>query len=508
VAKTPEERSFPIHQKSVLQWHAQEVRNLIALYPDLLHAWNEINSLMTEVQFANVNPQQLIEAQWEQDDMDSFIRTGLVEETPDHSPTCGAVAVFTVVEFEKARRRAIFWPRYFNSLISDLTKTHCATIKDLWPTTEELLNDAYKTCAAVTDCTSFFHQIPLDSSLQHTFRFTFKGRAYRLTTIPTGISCAPALAQIALTALKRHVEERYPVKGRVFIDNIRFAADTSKDSSDSFSFFRATCTRLNITLNKDETHVATQEYTFLGVDYNHREKSVKLSERFRKKMTSADAWENLCMSDCETLFSRCVYASTILKIAGCDFYHIYKFMRRRISAMTLPNSAANVWESIRSSWSEWITKCSTETRHLKPPSPLETQINAPRLYTDASNAGWGAMFFISAREVSYCGGSWSQYWLDTSINVREAEAAYLGIQQLVSQEQPWHLNVDNTSVVYALSKARSRAHRLNAVVRRILHTPQHSNLLSIQYVNTNDNPADALSRLGHRTPTTFSTPPS
>jgi hypothetical protein len=194
-------------------------------------------------------------------------------------------------------------------------------------------------------------------------------------------------------------------------------------------------------------------YTFLGVDYNHREKPVKLSERFTKKMTSADAWENLSMPGCETLFPRCVYASTILKIAGRDFYHIYKFMTRRISAMTLPNSAANVWESIRSPWSEWIKKCPTETRQLKPPSPLETQINAPRLYTDASNAGWGAMFFISAIEVSYCGGSWSQHWLDTSINVREAKAAHLGIQQLASQEQPWHLRVHNTSVVYALAKA-------------------------------------------------------
>ena len=149
---------------------------------------------------------------------------------------------------------------------------------------------------------------------------------------------------------------------------------------------------------------------------------------------------------------------------------------------------------------EWDASCQrdlqwwSEESHLTPGVSLEVPAPDAHLYTDASNAGWGASL-----DVERVSGLWSVSEAQQSINWRELRAVELSLLALSHQlqDQIVALFSDNTTAVSYLRKAGgTRSEDLNSLAQRILRFCETFRICLLpQFVSGSLNVvADGLSR--------------
>jgi len=73
----------------------------------------------------------------------------------------------------------------------------------------------------------------------------------------------------------------------------------------------------------------------------------------------------------------------------------------------------------------------------------------------------------------------------------EAQAVFLGVENLCPNEPIFHVVIDNTTVAGGLNRRRSTSFHVNKVIMRIQNKYR---IASITYVQSDNNPADPLSR--------------
>jgi hypothetical protein len=173
-----------------------------------------------------------------------------------------------------------------------------------------------------------------------------------------------------------------------------------------------------------------------------------------------------------------------------SFYRLSASFSRASSIFVKHRIPADVAEDV--SW--WRNQLSTDpciSRIITPPSPLTSQI-----FVDASTS-WGIGFFLD--------GQWLAWellpgWKSEGRDIGWAEMVAVELAVLVlihAQFRNCHLILrsDNQGVVGALSGGKSRNPQQNAVLRRIVSSFREADIwLSIEWVSTNDNPADKPSR--------------
>jgi hypothetical protein len=165
-------------------------------------------------------------------DIDELLKSGFAVEVGDISSLPAHLhvncIVFTVVEEHKHRRRVIAWPRATNFRereILDLLRSQHAIVP--FSRISNLRKRVQKRFAAQLDLTKFFQQFTLHTS--DNFLFAHDGKAYRLSTIPTGAVSPPILAQVLLRAvLALAIRQTATTEHVVFdtmIDNARLCSD-------------------------------------------------------------------------------------------------------------------------------------------------------------------------------------------------------------------------------------------------------------------------------------------
>ena len=123
------------------------------------------------------------------------------------------------------------------------------------------------------------------------------GHAYAPTTVPT-VGCSPPLfAQILSTAIARasitlsNEELAYDA----FVDNVRFCGDSAALARVE-PIFRAVCADIGVSINPDEAgeddvvfpggqeHCleCLEKYVFLGIVFDHRNRTVALSRKTKQ----------------------------------------------------------------------------------------------------------------------------------------------------------------------------------------------------------------------------------
>lgn len=493
-----EQLTLPLHVKHVTRWNEEAITALVGQFEDLKSAYLQLRAI-TDCRQNEVPPQLLHEADVQDEDIARLLENDIIVETWNFAPSVGAVRVFTVIETAKVRRRAIFWPKLLNASISDEVKSIMKTVPGLWPSHEHLVGAVLSgRFAVLADAKAFYHQIPC----QVDYRFVHSGRAYSLLTIPTGVSNAPAIAQLVLTAVGREVHRRVKRQGHLtaFVDNIRFVCASKKEAELTLRILNSVCVELGITLNEDECVVAEQ-YTFLGVKFDHVRAEVSMGDRFVEKLRTVNI-RDISLRDCQALFSRLCLAASILQLETARFYYCYKFMRRREHSLggpkTWPLTPAEVWKSTWSLWNTWLHEASTVRRKVKSVDDHHgghQPMNV--MYTDASKSGWGAIIFMGTA-VHIAAGPW-QAAESRPIHLLEAHAVQLALgafaPRLVVDPNPITINIDNTTVIGALVARRSRQYLLNCFIRRIREHPVFPKIAIIQYVHTKMNKADVFSRL-------------
>ena len=262
------------------------------------------------------------------------------------------IRTFSVVEARKRRRRWITHTAESN----DLTKDEWSLLgkrsqrQDLvTPTVGKATSGVARSYATAIDFAAWYHQFGLDPC-DRMWYFTAEGKDWELTTIPTGSSFAPALAQIFSVALCGWVKHHFPlISSDTYIDNVRLLADDPGYLQDALVCLYKICARLSVIINEPmETAldiIRARKYEFLGVVYDHSAKEVKLGDHIcdRIAMASTIPRDKLQILDVLAWYGRLSYASMVHRISRAQFYHATKYLRRRVGRDL--EAPAHLWTS-------------------------------------------------------------------------------------------------------------------------------------------------------------------
>ena len=418
------------------------------------------------------------------------------------------VRVFTVLQDNaegSVVRRVIFCPDGVNSILIDAGFSATSPIHI--PNVDEQKADMrFFPGALCADGTAFYTQF--DSVGSGNFIFSCRGRLFSCASICTGQRQCVCLAQLVLEAL-RICTQRFFAKDELkitnFIDNVRFAG-TEDIATHAWELFRERAARCNLTF--EVTSIWSTTYVFLGIAYDHIQKTAKLGPKSLHKLSTlldqglreAHNWK---MSDFISAFGLLIWANTVLAICPAAWYTIFKFVRRR--GQRLLDEPADIWPCLYRPLRTWIAKLqSTSATLQQAPSARDTSHNV-YVYSDACPAGYGVIIFAE----SFIFISAGHFNGDEVIFILEARAFLHAVRFLVALRRErrldifspssstfYHFRVDNTSAIGAVNKGRSYNFTLNSIVAKL-----HSVLSSLgsgfdlRYVRSADNLSDPVSRL-------------
>mgnify|MGYP001583944832 CR=1 FL=1 len=119
------------------------------------------------------------------------------------------------------------------------------------------------------------------------------------------------------------------------------------------------------------------------------------------------------------------------------------------------------------------------------------------VYCDASRTGWGGVAVVG-EVISIVGGRWEEEEKGTSINVREMLAVrnvWRALGEKIKRK-PVALYIDNVTAIVTLRRTYSPAESVNNAYERVRAALGNMGIdvVTVTYVATKENPADAPSR--------------
>jgi hypothetical protein len=347
------------------------------------------------------------------------------------------------------------------------------------------------------------------------------------TTVPTGSRCTPLFCQILTTAIATAASSTFVstafitplIEHDVMIDNFRFASSCPKILAHVSAAFLRICATLRVTVNHVDTPSKTfltvtdevkcaQEYTFLGIKFDHSKQTVTYGDKSRKHLEEAIKLVNdpdMTVTELQSVFGRCIFASIILAENRASRYPIYKYVRRRVNDKenaTNPLRPANIWPSVKPALLEWITFL----LESPPRKVVTTFAFTYTLVSDASDTGFGAILFRNdGGAEAVLAGAFSPLQKANHINYKEMLAIRLGLQlsgsdmftHSQSQVAAIDFVIDSTTAIGVIKRSRSSSFILNGEARRINTWLHHHNLhlRNVSYITSTENPADYWSRI-------------
>lgn len=421
------------------------------------------------------------------------------------------VRVFTVTQesSDQQQRRVIFCPDGVNSVLIDAGFNTPGAPVNIPNVDEQKSGLFFLPGALCADGTAFYTQFPSGGSGE--FIFQWRGRLFACASICTGQRQCVCLAQIVLIALAnitlRFFGNDAPLRITPYIDNVRFAGPQDITER-AWEIFRERAARCGLTF--EMTSAWAQKYVFLGIEYNHSEGTAKLGPKCQRKLSelaSLHETPHWSMADFLSLFGLLVWGTTVLEICPAEFYHVFKFIRRR-SDLLLEDDA-DVWPCVYATLRHWIHKLQSKSVNLRTTTAVPDQ--NVFVFTDACPSGYGVLIFAD----SYIYITAGRFQRIEDIFILEARAFLFGLQFLtalftegkITRESSIHFRIDNTSVIGACSRERSSNFTLNAIILRLHHLLQNiTSRWDLQYVRSLSNISDPISRLNlRRQLTTFFT---
>jgi hypothetical protein len=246
-----------------------------------------------------------------------------------------------------------------------------------------------------------------------------------------------------------------------------------------------------------------KEYDFVGVRFDHNNKTVRVADKTVNKLPSTpfSPHQLLRTSELERLVSRLIFCSSVVRIILGDYFFLLKWANRQIAVLnnTGKDRDLSLPASVCSALNHWIQRAKSI---LSLSNNNLCNFDFDVLFVDASTWGWGAYFISSTGECAIFGEKWSEEILNKdgyNINVLEAlalEKALLVFEERLLENRNVDIRIDNSSALMAVLKSKSKSsaalneHACNAV--RFLVDRSFS--YTLQYVNTKENWADGPSR--------------
>lgn len=484
--------NLPLHTKQVPPVSCEERAEILkTLGCRQLASFNEAVSLFSKLD----KGMESRAADLSTADIEVLHHERLIEPTNERANTRS----FTVPELAKARRRWICHPKTFN----DHCRLHMEKIQLPLPTT--VMSKVRHRFGRQLDFKAYYHQF---STASAKFIINTTLGNFRLTTIPTGASNCPLLAQLYSLALVEKAFEdysrRFPenvivCEVDVYIDNVRVTGNDLPQVDMIVSIIFELAQTFKIVINESLEEVLSSnptKYEFLGVQFDHGNQTTALGSKTRSKLLEllqTSFWlQDPTIETCLHAFGLLQYASMINRSPKADYYYIFKFLRRRVGERLA--ARAQIWPSTFELWHQWLyNELNCKDRSWKIAPPKTNQIT---LFTDASSYGYGCVALHSEGMWIHA-GRWSHWWASQHINVLEASALLRGLDWLEDKsvdDTSITVRIDNTSVLYCTQKTWSRSWLLNETIGQIQSHSLWPCVTGVTYVKSEDNLADGPSR--------------
>ncbi len=392
----------------------------------------------------------------------------------------GHVLVFPVTELAKRRFRIIKHTRDINVKFgSD------SLMKTVLPSRAEQSSQAASGKFAIClDFAAYFDAFPMHEEVQRRMCFTADGKTYKLTRMPMGQRHSVAIAQGATDVLLSF-EYAQGVTSQSCIDNVRFVGPKAGVIETARRFVER-CRQAGCTLNElPSSNTAEQDLAmitelthnkgvWLGAEYDYAAGMQRVAQKSLDKLTTS--WRNRASWTYRTFAAHMgllFFATSICRLHPGSFFEAMKQFRRRSADLT---EKPELWDCP-------LTLSGGEARDLErwtaqasmnPWTPCFDGNPASKvLITDASEWGWGAIFYdVAAGSMKIVSQRWSEgdrLALDVQHSVyAEPEAVFRALCRFVCPltRQAVAVLSDSTTAVYALGRGYSPSFMVNTIANR------------------------------------------
>ena len=251
-----------------------------------------------------------------------------------------------------------------------------------------------------------------------------------------GHVCAPEIMHTLAAAAAgdpAYVLPEWRVRGvrvDVFIDNIRYTGEAGMVLAATANL-DAAAGDFCLTWKPADSFTAETKYTFLGVDFDHRESEVKVSTKICRKLQGVDM-DNVTAGQLESMGGRLMHASAVAGETPGKYWFALKFLRRLANNLNagrrLVGDRVHVPVSISTELREWAAGATASRRMLAPFDGAEQKFS---IFIDASKMGWGGVVVNDVTaEVVVMGDSWDAEQCMLHINILEGLAFSKAMQQM------------------------------------------------------------------------------
>ena len=295
----------------------------------------------------------------------------------------------------------------------------------------------------------------------------------------------------------------------MYIDGVRFVLPKRYELMLRQAFENIT-TGIGMRINQEPGNKPHKRGVFLSQSYDLSDPNrIKcgIADKARTKVVEALdqlVAKNLTWASARAAFGRIFWAMEVLAIKWHSFYHLKDFYRRKASEFSTSSvrGARSAEESAPLIiWPSVLEELSALRSHLVDPLSHVIVTRLPgtpqvALFTDASNAGYGAVLRLAGGDWVPFRGRWSTAESGLSINVLEAKAANLAVIHFARElrGKDVHLVVDNTATKFSVIKGESRAFILNDEVSALHRRLRELKSWDVRYIESEANPADEPSR--------------
>jgi hypothetical protein len=438
-----------------------------------------------------------------------LLDAGIAEPVPETEAHDFPAVPFTVVEEKdgSCRQRFILWTKMLNEeiekagYIPDVPLEHIS--KYVPPVTQPL--------GSLRDLACSFYQVELPPEARGLFQFRDSaGGLFRMRRLPMGHICAPELMHSVTATVgmvpgyaREHVLQR-PVGAEAFVDNIRLTGPAAP-LREATRMLDKRAALTNIEWKQSDSCSNSARYTFLGVDFDHHARTVKMKAGAVAKLHAfAESVQQGPVTACsiETFYGRLLHANAVLDLPLGRHYWAFKFCRRvqaRLAKTAIqPNDMVPCPASFVRDVPGIIRELSS-TRHVRSQHSA-SQHNNFNVYVDASLDGWGVVVEkVVGRRLSIFGGRWTE---KAHINVLEARGLDIVssiFDSYFTEAQIMHLYVDNTTVCAAARRKSCFANEtINDLAVTFMEWVRRRDMdCRVSWVASAANPADPPSRGTH-----------
>lgn len=402
------------------------------------------------------------------------------------------------------RRRWILWSLEANMLLGEAG--YRAELPGL--ATAGDVEDGVR-CGAVggqRDLVAGFYQLALPATTCYIFRAG--GEWWRMARLPMGLVVAPevchrVLRAMAGAALRAEAAVARTVHVATYIDNLRVCGAAGEVAT-VLAAFDGVTKRVRATTEAEE---ASEVYTFLGIECDHRRGWVKAGSKTAKKMAAVkvETGAEIELGELEQFGGRLWWAATLLSGPLGEYLAAAKAIRRAANAMGRGESERKKMRLTAAEaramkkWRDEVTR-GRSVKALGDEGAMATN----ELWCDASTKGMGCVVRVAGA------GGWRSYgrrWTEKEqkdvrgrsgrvsdgIVLLEAKAMVEAMREQREVPGRWVIWGDNAALIAAVRRGYSWVGPLNAAVVEIRREMRRLRA-TVSWVCSGDNLADRPSR--------------